>query len=58
MNREGEYVEAIPLKGTALVNVGDFLSMCTGEKLKSTVSVILLNVCYTYAIILLSAVAV
>ncbi|XP_067942343.1 uncharacterized protein [Watersipora subatra] len=36
MNREGEYVDALPLAGTALINIGDFLAMCSNGQLKST----------------------
>lgn len=35
-NVAGDFVEAVPMKGTALVNVGDFIAMCTGGRLKST----------------------
>ena len=38
MNRQGEFIDAVPLKDTALINVGDFIAMCTGGRLKSTVS--------------------
>ena len=38
MNREGEYVDALPLAGTALINIGDFLAMCSNGQLKSTVN--------------------
>lgn len=37
-NMSGDFVEAIPMKGTALVNIGDITEMCTGGRLKSTVS--------------------
>ncbi|KAF8849300.1 2OG-Fe(II) oxygenase superfamily protein [Acephala macrosclerotiorum] len=37
LNKEGQWIEAPPLEDTLVVNIGDFLSRLTNDKLESTV---------------------